>query len=367
MSSSPRSPAVARLLRSRSRGGPRRAGTRRGCRRTPSSAPTANAAIAIDSTTANGSPSIRTRFLERAGLRLVGVADEVVRLGRPAARPPPTSGRSGTPRRRGRRARTAPTSSMTCCGPIRAGPLERPEAAVGAVVVERGRVDDADARQEPEAGLAGLRDARRDRRGLVLLAADAVARIRRDRAAQPAGDARRVDRAGDERPRLGARDREHRRRRPLAEPEARRPEPGRAGRRRRRAGRPERPLEVGRRRPPRPASAARDVVADVGDDRRPRRRREQRVERGDAVGLGRRHRQAAADVVQRRLADPADPRLDRVEGRDQQVAPRRGPRGRRGRRGPRPSGCGRRRASRLGRSRGPRPPPPAPRARRAAR
>src|SRR6185436_855705 len=82
-----------------------------------------------------------------------------------------------------------------------AGPLEGPEPARGPVRVERRRIDDANPRQEPKAGLAGLRDSRRDRVGLVLLAT-AVARIRSDRAGQPAGHTRRVDRAGDERPRL---------------------------------------------------------------------------------------------------------------------------------------------------------------------
>ena len=43
----------------------------------------------------------------------------------------------------------------------------------------------------------------------------------------------------------------------------------------------------------------------------------ERVERGDAVGLRRRDRQPPADVVERRLADPADPVLDRVERREQ--------------------------------------------------
>ena len=70
-----------------------------------------------------------------------------------------------------------------------------------------------------------------------------------------------------------------------------------------------------------PGQPAGDVVADVGDDRRPRLRRVQRVERRDAVRLGRRDGQPLRDVVERRLADPADPRLDRVEGRQQLVAP----------------------------------------------
>ena len=60
-----------------------------------------------------------------------------------------------------------------------------------------------------------------------------------------------------------------------------------------------------------------DVVADVGHDRRPRVRREEGVEGRDAVRLGRRDGQPLADVVEGRLADPADPRLDGVEGRQE--------------------------------------------------
>jgi hypothetical protein len=47
----------------------------------------------------------------------------------------------------------------------------------------------------------------------------------------------------------------------------------------------------------RAARDARDVGADVGDDRRLRLEREQRVERGDAVGLGRRDREPLAEYV----------------------------------------------------------------------
>ena len=53
--------------------------------------------------------------------------------------------------------------------------------------------------------------------------------------------------------------------------------------------------------------------------RRPRLEREERVEAGHAIGLGGRHAQAAADLVEGRLADPADARLDRVERRQEEV------------------------------------------------
>ena len=96
-------------------------------------------------------------------------------------------------------------------------------------------------------------------------------------------------------------------------------------------------------------------------------RREQGVERGDAVRLGRRDAEAAADVVERRLADPADPGLDGVECRDQEVSARRAHRARHGRRGLRSSGHERRLAMPIRPGRGARPPPLARPARRAAR
>ena len=64
-----------------------------------------------------------------------------------------------------------------------------------------------------------------------------------------------------------------------------------------------------------------DVVADVDDAGRSWLEREQGVEAGHAVRLGGRHAQAAADLVEGRLADPADARLDGVERRQQEVAP----------------------------------------------
>ena len=74
--------------------------------------------------------------------------------------------------------------------------------------------------------------------------------------------------------------------------------------------------------PLRAEQPAREVVADVGDDRRPRRRRQQRVERGDAVRLGRRHGEPLRDVVERAATDPALARRRGLERREQQVASR---------------------------------------------
>ncbi len=77
---------------------------------------------------------------------------------RPARRRRPTCGPSGNAAPPRPTRPDAVTSSMTACGTDRASPLESPKAAAGAVVVERGRVDDADAGEQAEAGLAGLRD-----------------------------------------------------------------------------------------------------------------------------------------------------------------------------------------------------------------
>ena len=143
--------------------------------------------------------------------------------------------------------------------------------------------------------------------------------IRVRSALEPPNDRRRVDRRRRLPDRLLAGDREHGRGRALAQAEARAPEPRDLAVPRGLAGRPERPLEVGAEllgaREP-----ARDVVADMGDGRRPRLRREHGVERRDAVGLGGRHGEPPADVVQARLGDLADPVLERVKRREEQVA-----------------------------------------------
>ena len=216
--------------------------------------------------------------------------------------------------------------------------------------------------------LAGLRDRSRGAaaspvpcaRGAALGAVDA-------RSLQPGDDAGGVDRRDGLADGCLAGDREHRRGRQLAQAEARAPQPADRAVPRGRARRPERALEVG-------AGLlgagepAGDVVADVGDGRRARLRREQRVERGDAVRLGGRHGQAPADVVEARLGDLPDPVLQRVQRREQQVAAAPGfvPAARDvpiGQRCPGAPPC----QPRLRPGRAPHRPPPAPPATRAAR
>src|SRR5215467_4665799 len=59
--------------------------------------------------------------------------------------------------------------------------------------------------------------------------------------------------------------------------------------------------------------SARDVVTDVQHARWTRRRREQRVECCDAPRVGRRHVEAQTHILETRLADPADARLERAK------------------------------------------------------
>ena len=113
-------------------------------------------------------------------------------------------------------------------------------------------------------------------------------------------------------------EREKRRRRPVAATEARAPEPRRSvvG-----AGGPLGPepfLELSDERLC-AVTAAGDVVADVDDAGGLRRERQQRVERRDAVGVGRRHRQPAAHLVEPAGGDPADPLLQGPERRQEEV------------------------------------------------
>ena len=49
---------------------------------------------------------------------------------------------------------------------------------------------------------------------------------------------------------------------------------------------------------------------------------EERVERHDAIGLGRRNHEAPTDVVQRTLADPADVALNSMQGWEQKMPAR---------------------------------------------
>jgi hypothetical protein len=64
---------------------------------------------------------------------------------------------------------------------------------------------------------------------------------------------------------------------------------------------------------------ARDVVTDVSHAGRTRLGRKKGVERGDPVGLGGRHAEAPADVVESAGADPADAALDGVQRRKEEV------------------------------------------------
>ena len=180
-------------------------------------------------------------------------------------------------------------------------------AAVGAVVVERSRVDDADPAEE------GSRHVVCRRRVTKGVSARRVVRL------EHGHDADGIDGRVRKRRRCLAREREERRRSAIAQPQARTAQPRRVAVPCRLPGRPHGPRQIPADRL-RAGQPARDVVADVGHDGRPRGRGEQGVEGGHAVGLGRSDGQALADVVERRGADPADPRLDRVECRDQEGA-----------------------------------------------
>ncbi len=119
-----------------------------------------------------------------------------------------------------------------------------------------------------------------------------------------------------------------RRRRALAEAEAGTADPGAAAGDRRLAGRAELALEPGAELFG-AAQPAGEVVADMGDRERARRGREQVVE-GDDAGVGGRHGEPLADVVERPFAHPADAILDGMESRQESRAGR-APPGRRGR------------------------------------
>ncbi len=161
------------------------------------------------------------------------------------------------------------TSSMTACGADRPRAAQGPEAAAGAVVVERRRVDDADPGEQAKArlgrpGAPRPQPAESCQRGRRRTCASAMAAL---------GQARRTPTASTGAATCGhgalSGDREHRGGRSIAQAEARRAQPGRLAVRRRRPGRSERPLEVAaaprrrragrrcrRRRGPRSAAAA---------------------------------------------------------------------------------------------------------------
>ena len=284
-------------------------GTRRGCRGSPSRRRWRSAAMVIASTVANGSPSSRTRSLNVPGLRLVGVADEVVRLG--------GLGRDGGPLATGRERGTAAAHQLRG-GDLRDdriradldGARQGAVAAARPVGIERGRVDRPDPAQEPRGRVraSGSRScasrgprAPRGARSASSAAATPTASTGASVNASAASPADR-DHGPPARGRTGPR---HGLRSQVARPS--------------RIGSPAGPrarVEV-RAQLFRAGQPAGDVVADVGHHRRPRVRREERVEGRDAVRLGRRDGQPLADVVEGRRADPADPRLDGVQGRQE--------------------------------------------------
>ncbi len=169
-----------------------------------------------------------------------------------------------------------------------------------AVVLEASGVDASDAGEQ-----AQLRAARVQRLGRGEGARSRAA-VRRGPHARKGVGRRRGDRV-ILRPLAG---RLHeRRRRPLAEPEARRGLHGSVGQARAELGEELRP-------PARRQAMSSQTCTIVSGCRRDR---EHRVERGDAPGLGGRHGEPLADVVERARRDPAFARLGRPEGREQQV------------------------------------------------
>ena len=170
ITSSPRSPWRARFVdrvleRARSP-----ADTRRGCRCSPARQPVAKPAIVSASITANGSSSIRTRSLNVPGSDSSALQIEVVRPHRLLRDGLPLHARSGTPRRRGRGASQSVTSrDRRRSGPSSTRAAERLVPAVRAIVLERRRIDEADAAEQPRASRAapgvrvcGADDAPRD-------------------------------------------------------------------------------------------------------------------------------------------------------------------------------------------------------------
>ncbi len=245
-------------------------------------------------------------ILERSGLGLVCVADQVVGLRRLA--------RDGFPLDSHRERGASPSQELRVLdlpddelGADVDGPPQRGVATVRPVVVEAPRVDAADPPEKAQAVTAGLGCRR--------------VRIHRDR---PAGE--RVDHAvggdGREDVLLGrvAGHGKQGRRSPIALAEAWAPQPGRRL-----------SLNDGvlgaetlferRDQLVRAVTATGQVVADVHDPRRPPLEREQRVERRDAVRVGRRHGETLADVVERAGAEPADMLVNRLQDGEQEVAP----------------------------------------------
>ena len=250
-----------------------RSGTRPACRRSPSRSRWRRPAIVIASTSANGSFSISDPVLERAGLALVGVGDEVVRRATGARRRLATSVRWGTRRRRDRRARCArprrrrrPHRSPSPCAARRSRRAPGTRRATTGSTTPAGR-SSTSRRLAPSAAPTRPRPTRRRAPGAET--GDSPAST-----TSAAGACSHSPRHG-----LGLTRRPDRRR-----------------------------LRTRCRRTRAPARGA-------------RLEREQVVEGRDAVGLGGSDDKSAADVVEAAAADPSDAVLQGVQRRQQQVAP----------------------------------------------
>ncbi len=244
--------------------------------------------------------------LERPRLRFVGVADHVVgpdRLRRD--RLPLHAGRERGP--------SAPEELRVAdgldhvLGPHLDRGAERLVAAVGAVVVDRRGIDDSRPAEEAQT-IAPLGRARLRRPD----AAGAHHRgIRRDHRVdgRPGGVAERH---------LGpSRALREDGRRLLAHPETRRSDPGPTAGVRTFGSRFARQF-LAEGEPARPS--ARQVVTDVHDVRGSLLDAEHRVEGRHAVGVGRGNGEPLRDVVETAPADPAHAALERMQGRQQEVA-----------------------------------------------
>lgn len=183
------------------------------------------------------------------------------------------------------------------------GPAQGGVATVGAVVVQRRGVHDSDAAQQDQLLAARLGNRQRRRR---LLGCRVRSARREDRVVH---GRRRRDRRTHRVPGL---DRE-RRRSPFAQAQTR------AALHAHPAAEAETRLDPGAQLA-RPGGRAREVRADVEHGGGARLDREHGVEGGDAVRLRRRNGQPSAQVVEGAVADPADPVVDGVQPRQQQVA-----------------------------------------------
>ncbi len=255
--------------------------------------------------------------LECPGLRLVGVANEMARLcDRLGDRQPLPARREGSAASSDE-LRGDDLLDHTVATELE-GAGERPVAAARSVSVEAGRIDDAHSREQTQILGSRLRHAGSDRRQSVRADRMRFGRVAVHGAADEIG-------VGDRSDDLAAADlssaHQPGRGRPFAEAETGALQPGRAAIIRCLPRGTQGCFELGAQ-PRRSAEATGEVVADVRDHRRPRLGRDQVVERRDTPGLGRRHAQAPADVLERTAADPPDAILHGVQGGQQQIAPR---------------------------------------------